>query len=243
MAPRPFAHPGPWRTQSRKRKTGRRPGSSRPTRPPGSSSSPPTPRLKLRLNIVAICIYFSGVLALTTVALLLRGPLHGAGPVRVLIPQPAMCAVVFVVWARAPWHPCHCTTAATRRPPARGGPAPPRPRVPLAGLLVLGGVVGATFVFLIVHADAVQNFLQRCRPMGIGTQCQRSSFGEILRAQVRQPAGAWRRSRRPCSARSSALLVLRSCRGWLGQTRNRAPNGTAIHGPCDALAASVCLAS
>ena len=65
--------------------------------------APPSGRLNW-LNIAAICAY-STVLTLAAAALLVRGPLHGAGPIRVLIPQPAMCAVVCVVWATVLWAP------------------------------------------------------------------------------------------------------------------------------------------
>ena len=56
-----------------------------------------------RLNTAAIIAY-SAVLALATAALL-RGPLHGAGPLRDLLPQPAMFAVVCVVYVTALWAP------------------------------------------------------------------------------------------------------------------------------------------
>ena len=48
-----------------------------------------------RLNSAAIIAY-SSALALATAALL-RGPLHGAGPLRDLLPQPAMFTVVGVL--------------------------------------------------------------------------------------------------------------------------------------------------
>jgi diguanylate cyclase (GGDEF)-like protein len=48
---------------------------------------------------------YSAALALATLWLVLHGPLHGAGPVRVLIPQPAMFAVLCVVWAVVLWAP------------------------------------------------------------------------------------------------------------------------------------------
>ena len=48
---------------------------------------------------------FTAALGLAAVALVWWGPLHGAGPVRELLPQPAMFVVVCVLWAAAGWAP------------------------------------------------------------------------------------------------------------------------------------------
>ncbi len=73
--------------------------------PVGLEPTPPTPApivrspRRSRLNTAAIIAY-SAVLALATAALL-HGPLHGAGPLRDLLPQPAMFAVVSVLTVAA----------------------------------------------------------------------------------------------------------------------------------------------
>jgi diguanylate cyclase (GGDEF)-like protein len=48
---------------------------------------------------------FTAALGVAAVALVLVGPLYGLGPVRELIPQPAMFAVVLVLWVAASWAP------------------------------------------------------------------------------------------------------------------------------------------
>ena len=53
-----------------------------------------------------ISVYaFTAALGLAAIALVWWGPLHGAGPVRELLPQPAMFVVVCVLWAAAGWAP------------------------------------------------------------------------------------------------------------------------------------------
>ncbi len=54
-----------------------------------------------RLSVYAL----TAGLCVGTVALVWWGPLHGAGPVRELIPQPAMFVVVGVLWVAASWAP------------------------------------------------------------------------------------------------------------------------------------------
>ena len=48
---------------------------------------------------------FSISLALVTLALCLKGPLRGLGPIREIIPAGAMFAVIFLLWAVADWAP------------------------------------------------------------------------------------------------------------------------------------------
>jgi diguanylate cyclase (GGDEF)-like protein len=48
---------------------------------------------------------FSASLALVTIALCLKGPLQGLGPLREIIPAGAMFGVIFVLWAVADWAP------------------------------------------------------------------------------------------------------------------------------------------
>jgi diguanylate cyclase (GGDEF)-like protein len=56
-------------------------------------------------RLTAAIIALSATLALATVILLVRGPLVGLEPVRLLIPQPAMFFLVCVLWAAALWEP------------------------------------------------------------------------------------------------------------------------------------------
>ena len=48
---------------------------------------------------------FSAALAVGTGFLLLRGPLHGAAPIRQLLPQPEMFVILCAMWAAAAWAP------------------------------------------------------------------------------------------------------------------------------------------
>src|SRR5580698_198667 len=48
---------------------------------------------------------FSALQILLTLALLTLGPLHGAGPIRVLIPEPEMFVLLTALWAGAVWAP------------------------------------------------------------------------------------------------------------------------------------------
>jgi diguanylate cyclase (GGDEF)-like protein len=71
---------------------------------PSTESEPaPSPQLSRR-TIVAVNA-FSSAVALATVALLLSDALHKAAPIRLIIPQPAMFVVLFVMYAAASWFP------------------------------------------------------------------------------------------------------------------------------------------
>ena len=132
------------------------------------------------LNIVAICVY-SAVLALATAALLLSGPLHGAGPIRVLIPQPAMSALVFVVWAAVLWAPVslhhrgNTILLMLEEVPLLLGLVFLSP-----ALLVLAGVSAAAFVFLVVRKQAPYKVFFNVAAGGLGMAVSAVVFREIL---------------------------------------------------------------
>ena len=60
----------------------------------------PAPPAQQRAPLLATNT-FTAVLVIATVSLLFGGPLAGAPPLRVLIPQPEMFAVLCVLWAAA----------------------------------------------------------------------------------------------------------------------------------------------
>ncbi len=64
----------------------------------------PAPAQPSRLALVGVYA-FTASLALAAVALVLWGPLHDAAPVRELLPQPGMFAVVCVLWTIVTWAP------------------------------------------------------------------------------------------------------------------------------------------
>ncbi len=67
--------------------------------PVPTENSPATPDLdRSRWRFVAAVYGYSALLALLATALWLKGPIHGLAPIRVLIPQGAMFAVVGALW-------------------------------------------------------------------------------------------------------------------------------------------------
>jgi diguanylate cyclase (GGDEF)-like protein len=70
-----------------------------PTQDEEAQTARLSPRMVLAFNA------FSTTLALGALALLLTGPLHGAAPIHLIIPQPAMFVILFVMYAAASWFP------------------------------------------------------------------------------------------------------------------------------------------
>jgi len=68
---------------------------------PSTERVPSPTRPRLTVAIVAL----SATLTLATAALLVRGPLVGLGPVRLVMPQPAMFFLICALWAAALWEP------------------------------------------------------------------------------------------------------------------------------------------
>jgi diguanylate cyclase (GGDEF)-like protein len=145
------------------------------------SLTPPAGRLSW-LNIAAICAY-STVLTLAATVLLIRGPLHGAGPIRVLIPQPAMCAVVFVVWAAVLWAPVslhhrgNTILLMLEEVPLLLGLVFLAPT-----LLVLAGVSAAAFVF-VVRRQAPYKVFFNVAAGGLGMAVSAIVYREFLGAR------------------------------------------------------------
>ena len=142
-------------------------------------------------NLAAIYAY-AAALALATAALLLRGPLHGAGPVRILIPQPAMCAIVCAVWAAALWAPVsmhhrgNTYLVALEDVPLLLGLvflSPP--------LLVLASIVAAAFVFLILRKQALHKVCFNVAAGALGVAISEIAFREILRAHSAVSPWGW----------------------------------------------------
>ncbi len=163
------------------------------------SVAPPSTGLSW-LALLAIYTY-SVALALATMALLVRGPLHGAGPVRVLIPEPAMCAVVGVVWAAVLWAPVslhhrgNTYLIALEEVPLLLGLvflSPP--------LLVLACVGASAFVFLIVRKQALHKVCFNVAAGGLGMAVSAVVFREILRGH--SAVSVW-----GCAAAVAALFV------------------------------------
>ena len=83
---------------------GSEPALGAPAAAPPSPAPAPAPRRPNQFAFYAVRS-FTGALALATVTLMWRGPLHGAGPIKSLLPQPEMFLFVSVLWALAAWAP------------------------------------------------------------------------------------------------------------------------------------------
>jgi diguanylate cyclase (GGDEF)-like protein len=152
------------------------------------AAAPPSSRLS-SLTLVTIYAY-SASLALATAALLVTGPLHGASAVRVLIPQPAMCALVFVVWAAVLWAPVslhhrgNTVLLMLEEVPLLLGLVFLSP-----ALLVLAGVSAAAFVFLVVRKQAPYKVFFNVAAGGLAMAVSAVVFREILGG--RSPVRIW----------------------------------------------------
>ncbi len=155
----------------------------------GPEPTAPAPARLSWVRIAAIYAY-GATLALVTVVLLVRGPLHGAGPVRVLIPQPAMCAVVAVVWAAVLWAPVsmhhrgNTYLVALEDVPLLLGLvflSPP--------LLVLASVVAAAVVFFVKQPPYKACF--NVAAGGLGVAIAEVVFREILRTHSAISPWGW----------------------------------------------------
>ena len=152
------------------------------------SLAPPSNSLSLP-RLTAIYAY-SATLALATAALLLRGPLHGTGAIRVLIPEPAMCAVVCLVWTALLWAPVslhhrgNTVLLSLEDVPLLLGLvflSPP--------LLVLACVVAAAFVFLVLRRQAFHKVCFNVIAGGLGVALSEIVYREILGSH--SPVSPW----------------------------------------------------
>jgi diguanylate cyclase (GGDEF)-like protein len=152
------------------------------------TAAPPPPGLNW-LTLVAIYTY-SVSLGLVTAAILVRGPLHGASAVRVLIPEPAMCAVVCVVWVAVLWAPVsmhhrgNTYLVSLEDVPLLLGLvflSPP--------LLVLTTILAVAFVFFVLRKQALHKVCFNVASGGLGVALSEVVFREILGAH--SAVGLW----------------------------------------------------
>ncbi len=145
----------------------------------GQADAPPAPRLS-PLSFVTIYAY-STALAVLTALLLVRGPLHGAGPVRVLMPQPAMFAVVCVLWAAVFWVPVSLHHRGNtillffEEVPLLLGLVFLSPT-----LLVLASLGAVAFIFMILRKQAFYKAFFNMVTGGLGAAVAAIVFREIL---------------------------------------------------------------
>jgi diguanylate cyclase (GGDEF)-like protein len=184
----------------------------------GAEAVTPTPAPQ-RAPVLAISA-FTAALVIATASLFFGGPLAGAPPLRVLIPQPEMFAVLFVLWVAA--------TLAPVRLDHRGISyefvlvAPPM----LLGLvflspalLILGIVCAETFVRLVMHRRPPLNVAFNVASAGLGAAMAAIIFRGILGSS--SPIG-WRGWPAAAVALCS-FLVLVSVNQWVVNKLARQP--------------------
>ena len=141
---------------------------------------PPTPTPSRWRFVLAVYAY-SALLALIAAALCLVGPLHGLGPLRVLIPEVAMCGVVGGLWVVADLVPVSL--------PYRGDTyAFVLEEVPLLfglvflspDLLVLSTVCAVAFTFTVLRRQALLKMAFNVASTALATALAATVFREIL---------------------------------------------------------------
>ena len=150
-------------------------------------------------SLKSAAIYaFCAALALTTALLCLLGPLRGLGPLRDVIPQGAMFAVICVVWVVADLVPVALHY--------RGDTyAFALEEVPLViglvflspNLLVLATVCAVAFTFTVLRRQAVVKLVFNVTSVSLSTAIAAVVFRELLGTTARSAssAGAPRRPR------------------------------------------------
>jgi diguanylate cyclase (GGDEF)-like protein len=160
------------------------------------------------LSLTAIYTY-AALLALSTVALLLRGPLHGVGPVRFLIPQPAMCVVICAVWAVVLWAPVsmhhrgNTYLVSLEDVPLLIGLvflSPP--------LLVLASIIAAAFVFFVLRRQPFYKVCFNVAAGGLGVAICEVVFREILGTHSAVSPWGWAAAVAALTVNAIAMYVM-----------------------------------
>ncbi len=173
---------------------------SEPGAPPSNSLS--------WLSLTAIYAY-SASIALMTAALLVWGPLHGVGPVRTLIPRPAMCAVICAVWAAVLWAPVsmhhrgNTYLVSLEDVPVLLGLvflSPP--------FLVLACVVAAAFVFVVLRRQALYKVCFNVTAGALGVAISDVIFREILGSHTAVSPWGWAAAVAALTVNAIAMYVM-----------------------------------
>jgi len=215
------------------------------------TAGPPEPAQDDRLRIskrskwrvyVAINLY-STLLASATCVLMLVGPLHGAEPIRLLIPQYEMVAGFCVLWAAAVWAPVSLHV--------RGNTGlMVMDTVPmLIGLvflspvlLVLGCVVAETFVLLVVRRQALMKVFFNVASVALCTTIAALIYRELLGPHNPVSPLGWAAA---AASLCTKELLLRTNVGVVTRLNGQASErrtGSQFSTHAMFLAASVCLA-
>ena len=227
-------------------------GSVRGPVPPGDAQSsvvaaaqtvaPPAAERPRWVNAIAIST-FSAVLAVTTVTLVLWGPFAHSGPLRLLLPQWEMFAVVLALCAAAVWAPVSLHSRGNTYLIALDA-------VPILlglvflsrSMLVLACVCAEVFVFLIIRRQAPIKLAFNVASFGLAAAVSAVVFREFLGTHGPVSLLGWAAAAAAlCTAALMMAVTLRIVVKLHGQTVERR---TGSHLATQALltGASICLA-
>jgi len=195
-----------------------------------------------RAPVLAISA-FTAALAIATAALFFGGPLSSAPPLRVLIPQPEMFAVLSVLWVAASLAPVRLDYRGSSYEYVLVAPPMLLGLVFLSpALLILGIVCAEAFVLLVVHRQPPHKVTFNVASAGLGAAMAAIIFRGIVESS--SPIG-WRGWPAAAAALCS-FVVLLSVNQWVAiklarQTTERR-TGSYLAFQAMLTAASVCLA-
>ncbi len=188
---------------------------------------------------------FSFTLALATAALCLKGPLHGLGPLRDVIPQGAMFSIVCVLWAITDWVPVSLHYRGNtflwvlEDVPLLIGLVFLSPN-----LLVLSTVCAVAFVFLVLRRQAMLKVTFNVASTAMLTALAAVVFRELLGTHSPVSLRGWAAAAAALiSAQIVAPLTLRVVTLIAGQTAKKKRSGILLlANHAMLMAVSMCLA-
>ncbi len=208
---------------------------------PESESTAPAPERSTWVVFVTINA-FSAALALGVAALLLRGPLHGAGPVRHLANQPEWCAIVCVLWAAASWAPVslhyrgNTTLIALVETPLLLGLVFLSPK-----WLVLSCLAADLFIFGFIRSQALVKVAFNAATGAFGIAMAALVYRELLGTHSPVSVQGWGAAAAAlCTAEFVMIFMSRVVWTLNGQTAERL-TGLQITTEAALVAASICL--
>ncbi len=203
------------------------------------TSAPVFPRWMTSAAIYAI----SATLAGCALALLAYGPLHDAAPLRQPIPQPAVLAVVCILFGATLWAPVSLhyrgnTIAFALDPiPILLGLVFLRP-----ALLVLSAVCAETFVCAIVRKLPLIKVVLNVALFGFSTAVSALVYRELLGSYSPVSLRGWAAAAVAlCTAAATHVIAVRIVSAIYGQTAERR-TGSQLTFEAMLIAASICLA-
>ena len=124
---------------------------------------------------------FSASLAFVAVGLCLKGPLQGLGPVREVLPQGAMCSIIFVLWATVNLAPVSLHYRGnTTLVPLEEGPLLIGLAFLQPDLLVFSAATAALFVFAVVRRQPAMKVSFNVAATGLRVAVAAVVFRELL---------------------------------------------------------------